>query len=151
MSTIRLTFEQIASAICQHWQNSLPESVATAFLGMQLATDGLTEWYELSLDPWELPARRDRDPEQARLQLHMRCFVRPGTAMGRVLQLSDYARTAFSQTDVSIRDQTVSDTPVIGIVRFDAGTYRDLSRADRDRGLPPLCHGEWTWTGSVRA
>lgn len=151
MPQFLLTFEEITAAVCGHWRDELPEPVASAYPGVQLATDSLTEWYEVSLDPWTILPLRAGDPEQARVELHIRCFVRPDSATGRVLQLGDYARAAFSNMDVPIIDRSVSDAAVIGWIRFDAGSLRDLSRSDRDQRRPPLRHVEWTWIGSVRA
>lgn len=143
------TFEQIAAAVCGHWAEALPEDLATAYPGVLLATETLSEWCELSLEEWAPAARRDGDPEQARVLLRLRFFVRPGAETGRVLQLAEQGRAAFSSQNVPIVEEELSDG-AIGWICFDAGELRDFSRADADQKKPALRHAEWMWRGSVR-
>ena len=144
------TLEEITIAVCRHWRDELPEPVATAFPGVSLATDQISAWLELGWDEWASVLRREGDPEQIRFQLRLRCFARPDLETGRVLQLADYGRGAFSDRDVPIVDHEVSEAAVVGWIRFDAGVMWDFSVHDRDQRKPPLRHVEWTWRASVR-
>jgi hypothetical protein len=145
------TLQTITAAICTYWRDALPEPVATAYPGVQLATEGLAEWYELDLEEWTGVSRRDAVPQEVLTVLRLRCFVRPGVATGRVLQLAEYSRTAFSEQDVPIYEADMSEPAILGWIRFNPGVLRDFSRGDRDQRRPPLRHVEWTWTGSVWA
>jgi|GEM_PF-5887139 len=151
MPTTSLIFEEITSAICRHWRDELPELIATAYPGVQLGTDRLAEWFELSVEQWTVLPRRDGDPDQATLELMVRCLARPDVATGRIWQLAEYARGLFAEVDVPIVDHSVSEAAVIGWVRFDAGVLRDVTRSERDRNRPPLRHVEWTWQGTVKS
>ena len=145
------TLQAITAAICTHWRDAAPGEVVTVYPGTMLGTEQLSEWYELDINELKVLNRRDADPEESRVKLRLRCFVRPGTATARVLQLAEQARTAFTEQDVLIDTGESGAGALTGWIRFDAGTLRDFSRDDRDHRRVPLRHLEWSWTGSVWA
>ncbi len=145
------TLEAITAAICTYWRDASLEGVATVYPGVALGTEQIAEWYELDIDEVKNLRRRDAEPEEATAVLRLRCFVRPGVATARALQLTEHARQAFSEQDIPLLGGESSEGAVVGWIRFNEGTLRDFSRDERDRRKPPLRHLEWTWTGSVWA
>jgi len=146
-----ITLEALITALQRHVAVEMPEDVPLVLPGIVLDAEATAEWIEFSCDAVGGIAQRDSPAELHEVSVTLQVFVRASRQTMRIQTLAGAARSIVSGRLIDIRDQTVSDEPIIGAVRLREADLRDLTRVHAAEQRRALRHVVVTARGAVQA
>ncbi|VAX40671.1 hypothetical protein MNBD_PLANCTO02-2912 [hydrothermal vent metagenome] len=142
-----LNHQSISAGLQTWWRDQFPLSVATAYPGLFINTETMSEWIEIQIDTWSRRPQRAIDKRLLDFSLTIHCFVKPTGDTKRIHVLTDAVRETLAQRDIPIKNYDVSAETVIGFAKLFEIEVRDLSRNDFDSNKHRMFHSALSCTG----
>lgn len=146
-----LSMRSIVTSLMARAASAIPEGVAFAWPGVQLATETLLEWVEAWCDGVDGLTQRSQPPEQRQVWLTLHVFARPTNETMRVHEIAESLRAAFNARTIPVIDSAASPATQVGSVRMREADVRDLTHVHAEDQRRPLNHLVVIVRGTVQA
>lgn len=146
-----LSHESISASLLKFWSDQFSAGVTTVYPGMKVNTTDLTEWVEVWIDSWSRKPQRIGGISLIDVTVSVHCFVKSGTDTGRIHELTDAARSVFSQESVELHDFEQSGEPQIGTIRIKEPETRNLTKHNLESQQLVLHHTVVLFRGFAQA
>jgi hypothetical protein len=146
-----LSMRSIVTSLMARAAAALPEGVALAWPGVQLATETLSEWVEAWCDAVNNLPQRCHPPEQREVWLTLHAFARPTNETTRVHEITESLRATFNAQTIPVIDPSTLPASPVGSVRMREADVRDLTHLHAEDQRRPLNHLVVMVRGTVQA
>jgi hypothetical protein len=146
-----LSMSSIVTSLMAHAAAALPDGVALAWPGLQLASETLSEWVEAWCDAINGLPQRNQPPERREVWLTLHAFARPTNETMRVQGIAESLRATFSAQTIPVIDSSNSPATQVGSVRMREADVRDLTHLHAEDQRRPLNHLVVMVRGTVQA
>lgn len=134
-----LDLATIAGNVFDYWELNFPHDVATAYPGVPIDTQNLSEWVDLEIPEFSPCVGRDSSPSRSEILLKVNVFVRRSTDLARINALTDAALAVMSRVTIPLYTPDSIET-LLGYVQLLDGRVQNQTRQDRESRRHDLQH-----------